>query len=108
MHHQPLQDVVPASQVDPPHPAGLIQMSKGSLRQFAAQLLQPLVAFSPYTPPILIGPLLLFRLALALPLPPPAFGLGYVTPDFLFVYLCQYGATVVPLIGHHLFYSPLT
>src|SRR5580692_8303273 len=98
MHQQALQDVVPASQMDSPHPAGLVQMRETPLGQFAAQLLQALVARSSHAPPILIRPRLLFRLALSLPVSPASFRLWYIASDFLLVHLCQHGATVIALV----------
>src|SRR5258708_21738132 len=90
-----------------PHSSSLVQMRKGSLRQFAPQFLQPLVAVSSHTSPILVRPFLLFRLPLALPVPPPSLRFGNVTPDFLFVHFRQHRPTVIALVGHHLFHSRL-
>src|SRR5512144_58222 len=93
--------------MDSSHPTGLIQVREASLRQFAPPFLQPLVALAAHAPPILVRPLLLFRLPLALPVPPTSLRLRNVTPDFLIVHFLQYGAAVVALIGHHLFHSYL-
>src|SRR5712692_4916570 len=93
--------------MDASHPAGLVQMREGPLRQFTAQLLQPLVAVSSHTSPILICPLLLFRLPLALPVPPSPLRLGDVTSDFLLMYVLQHGAAVIALVRYHLLHSPL-
>ena len=88
-----------------PHLAGFVQMREGSLRQFAAQFLQPLVAVAPHPPPIFVRPLLLFRFPLAPPLPPPSLRLGNVTPEFLFVQFGQHSAAVIALVGRYLFHS---
>jgi hypothetical protein len=104
VYQQSLQNVVPSSQMNAPHAAGFIQMREASLGQFAAQLLEPLVAFPSHTPPILIRPLLLFRLPLTLPVPPAAFRFGYVASRLLPVQLCQHRAAVITLIGYYLLY----
>ena len=80
-------------------------MREGSLRQFAPQFLQPLIAVSSHPSPILVRPFLLFPLPLALPVPPPTLRFGKVTPQFLFVQFRQHRATVIALVGHHLFHS---
>src|ERR1041385_8894844 len=82
-------------------------MREGSLRQFASQFLQPLVPVSSHTPPILVRPFLLFRFSLALPVPATSLRFGNVAPDFLFVHFRQHRATVIALVGHHLFHSHL-
>ena len=97
VHQQPLEDVISPSQMDSPHTAGIVQMREASLGQFAPQLLQPLVALSSHSPPILVRPLLLFRLPLALPFPPAPLRFRDVTPDFLIVHFLQYGTAMIAL-----------
>src|SRR5450755_4011679 len=40
-----------------------------------------------------------------MPFPPSSLRFGYVTPDLLFVQFRQHGATVISLVGYHLFHS---
>jgi len=52
--HQPLQDVRVPAEVHPPHPAGFVEMGKGSFQAFAAEPQQPLAARTANAPPIAI------------------------------------------------------
>src|SRR6266478_3937721 len=93
--------------MDAPHPAGLVEMCEAPFRQFAPQLLQSLIAVSAHTSPILIRPLLFFRLTLALPVPPATLRFGNVTADFLLMDILQHSTAVIALVRYHLFHSPL-
>src|SRR4030042_253306 len=89
----------------PPHAARLIQVSETSLGQLATQLLESLAAVPTHAPPVRVD-LLLFDL-LALPMPPTPFRFWNVAPDALPVQLHQCRTTVVTLVRHPLFYTPL-
>src|SRR5947209_10073759 len=89
--------------MDSPHAASLVQMREASLGQLAPQFVQSLVAVTSHSPPIRVRPLLLFRLPLALPVPPAPLRFRNVTPDFLIVHFFQDGAAMIALISHHLF-----
>src|SRR5215467_7923687 len=99
MHEQPLQEIVPPFQVDPPHSTGFIQVSHTAFRKLAPLPLESFAAFAADASPI--GVYLLLLVLLSLPVSLTPIGFGDVAAAAGSSQVLQYRPAMVALVAHY-------